>query len=533
VVVAVIAAVLVEVLPHASAEPRSWQIVAGNDDAGATDLDRNGLADYAPYGADNAGLAVGEQPRDGSDLRLFLSFSVPKAAVDAVKAGGSASVTMRIWEVNNLGPRKLVIEAYNVGTLASKSAYNRTDVTPIATLQPIPGRLGVDVTAMMLAMSGGGRLTLRLRTDQPSPLDGKSTNINIATSESRLQENRPLLSVAEALDANPTTTTTGTPTTTTTAPPTTTTTPPTTTPPPTSPPTSAQPPAAITGGSVWPLEFSDEFDGANLDPSKWNVANNSNYGTGSNELECYMARNATVSDGVLSLVGKPDSATGCPGYNYSSGMITTRSFGGGAQKQSWTHGYLEARFRVPEGNIFWAGLASYGAQGSSSWPGYGELDAVEIWPACPNAAWNTLHYDSNGHLQTSPDGVNAATGEVDGGKGACLTKSSTSFAGALTEGFHTFGVAWTPNRIMWTVDGRVTYTFNGDNNTMNWVANGRPQSRQFAAPTTDFWNQPHTITLGLAMGGDGPGYFGWSPTNTIGPTSGAMVVDYVRQWGMP
>jgi beta-glucanase (GH16 family) len=535
-VVAVLGAVLVEVLPHAGADARSWKIVATNDDAGAVDLNRDGLAEYAPYGDTNAGLAVGEQPRDGADLRLFVPFSVPKAAVDAVKAGGTATVNLRVWEVNNLGPRKLVVEAYNVGTVASKSAYNRTDLTPIATLQPVEGRLGLDLTEMVGSMTGGGRLTLRFRTDQLNAVDGKSTNVNIATSESRQADNRPTLTVTASSDP----VVTPPPTVPTTTPPveeppttTTTTPPPPVTAPVIPPPSSVQPPAAITGGANWPLQFSDEFDGTGIDSSKWNVANNSNYGVGNNEIECYMARNATVADGILSLTGKPDSSTGCSGYQYSSGMITTRAFGGGAQKQSWTYGYLESRFKVPEGNIWWSGMASYGANGSSSWPGYGELDAVEVYSACPNMVNQTLHYDGGGHVQTSPDMVNALTGDVNNGTGGCISKSSSSFAGTLTSGFHTFGVGWTPNRITWTVDGKVTYYFDGTNNTMNWTENGRPQSRQFPAPTTNFWNQAHTITLGLAMGGGGPAYFGWSPSNTVGPTTGTMQVDYVRQWGMP
>ena len=35
-------------------------------------MNRDGVADYARYGVTNSALSVGEQPRDGSDLRLFL-----------------------------------------------------------------------------------------------------------------------------------------------------------------------------------------------------------------------------------------------------------------------------------------------------------------------------------------------------------------------------------------------------------------------------------------------------------------------------
>ena len=67
---------VMQFLPSAGADDIVVTQVASNTDAGAVDLNRDGRADYAAYGVTNNALSVGEQPRDGSDLRLFLPFDV-------------------------------------------------------------------------------------------------------------------------------------------------------------------------------------------------------------------------------------------------------------------------------------------------------------------------------------------------------------------------------------------------------------------------------------------------------------------------
>ena len=69
--------------------------------------------------------------------------------------------------------------------------------------------------------------------------------------------------------------------------------------PPTKPPPpdpgNGQPPAAVTGGATWRNVFSDEFSGTAVDATKWNVPNNSNFGSGNDEDQCYRSANVTVS----------------------------------------------------------------------------------------------------------------------------------------------------------------------------------------------------------------------------------------------
>jgi beta-glucanase (GH16 family) len=80
------------------------------------------------------------------------------------------------------------------------------------------------------------------------------------------------------------------------------------------------------------LAFSDEFNGAALDETKWN------YRIDSKGLSTELPANVTVSGGLLHLnVLKQDSR----GKHYTGGGIIS--------KTEFLHGYYEARFRIPAG----------------------------------------------------------------------------------------------------------------------------------------------------------------------------------------
>lgn len=286
--------------------------------------------------------------------------------------------------------------------------------------------------------------------------------------------------------------------------------------------------------SGYVLKWSDEFDGTSVDTTKWNIGNNSTYGDGNNEIQCYLSGNVKQTGGNLVLTGtKLASPISCAGVSkeYSSGRVATDTRAGGSKQTfAFTQGYIEARAKAPQGNIFWPAFWLQGAQGAPGWPAYGEFDISELYPACENMTTGTLHYDSDGnptngsagHIQTSPDVYNVANYTANN-KGGC-----TAGLGAINNDFHIYALEWTTNRLTWLIDGRVMFYFDGTDNNMKWVENGVTQKKPFIAPTTDFWNIAHTITVNLAMGGTGPTYYGWSPTNTKGPTTGDYVIDYVR-----
>jgi beta-glucanase (GH16 family) len=529
----VLVAGALQLLPSAGADDVSIKQVASKDDSGLVDVTRDGVGDYAQYGITNEALSVGEQPGDGSDLRLVLPFRVSSDALDAVHDGGSANISMKVWRADNLGARSVVIESFNNTEALTKASYARTGVR-VASVVPVEGRLAVDVTDQVDSMTTPGFFTLRLRLDQPAPkTGGQLTQVNIATADAHNATNRPVLSISSSAPAAqppavtvptnpPTTVATDAPTTTTT------TTPPVTTPPP--PPStpiadSSQPPAGVTGGATWKPIFDDEFDGTSVNSSNWNVQNQSNYGSGNREDECYMAANTTVAGGALNLIGKRETVSGCgsnpdggSSYFFTSGMVTTRAQGGGL-KFKYRQGYAEIRMRVPRGNLYWPAFWLVGAGDGSSpgWPDYGEFDVTEIYGTHPDISESNFHKADGSIGAGTHDVANLLLDSA----GININPPAALLTGG-TNAWHTYGINWTANRLDWYIDGVKVRTYTAK-----------------SAADTAALGYEHSIILNLAMGGDGPAYEGYTGNESGGGYNngnlsadlpGAMQVDYARVW---
>lgn len=227
------------------------------------------------------------------------------------------------------------------------------------------------------------------------------------------------------------------------------------------------------------LVWADEFNGTAVDTTKWNVQNNSTFGSGNHEQECYMAGNTTVSGGSLNLAARAGGA-GCSGYTVSSGMVTTRAQQG-TQKFAFTHGYAEARIKVgPLGPAAWPAFWLVGGQGAPGWPAYGEIDVVEMYGLQPGIAETAYHNSSGKH----------------GG--------SATNMGSLSD-YHVYAVEWTPTKIVWWFDNKIVSSYNTAN------------------------SYSHTIILNYAIGGAGPEYYGYNG-NPSSSLPSVMSVDYVRIW---
>ena len=113
------------------------------------------------------------------------------------------------------------------------------------------------------------------------------------------------------------------------------------------------------------------------------------------------------------------------GYAYTSGLLTTqKSF-------TQTYGYFEVRAQVPVGTGLWPGFWLLSANGI--WPP--EIDVLE-------QIGSGSTYNSNGIFSTVPG----------------ATQVHGTFLGTdLSQGFHTYGMAWTPQTITFYVDGQQTY----------------------------------------------------------------------------
>jgi len=232
--------------------------------------------------------------------------------------------------------------------------------------------------------------------------------------------------------------------------------------------------------SDYQLMFSDEFTGNSLDTSKWNTSylwgpylainNEEQYYIdigGSDAASSYSP--FSVSNGVLSItadlsnnspVDIPPASLPGPNENiwqnfpeyqqgpysgapdYTSGVITSYdSF-------KFVNGYAEIRAKVPQGDGLWPAFWLLNAYYVGRLP---EIDIMEILGENPSTGYHTFHHnDSSG---------NAVQNQY--------TSSRTTTSAGYADGFHTYGVRWTPSEIIWYVDGIEVGTHTqpqGDNN---------------------------------------------------------------------
>lgn len=175
--------------------------------------------------------------------------------------------------------------------------------------------------------------------------------------------------------------------------------------------------------SNWTLTFNDEFDGTSLDTTKWATKYIDGARTNNDELEWYVddAENHVVSDGTLKLVAEKQVSQS--GYPYTSGMISSHiSF-------SQAYGYWEGRMKLPKGKGLWPAL--WMLPTPAAWPP--EIDIMENLGNNVYTVYMTNHWanSSGGHQQ-------------NGG----------SYTGPdFSAGFHTLGVEWSSDLIVWYIDG--------------------------------------------------------------------------------
>jgi beta-glucanase (GH16 family) len=223
------------------------------------------------------------------------------------------------------------------------------------------------------------------------------------------------------------------------------------------------------------LTFQDEFDGSGVDPRKWNIIARNIYYPG--VLSAHNPDMVSVHDGYLRIDLRPSPFRS---MKYSGGEIDTRDI------FSQQYGYFEARIKMPAGRgvhpAWWLWPQS------DRWPP--EIDIAEIKGSEPTHVYMTVHWPEDGIVREHPEQVDF---------------SGDHFAEApyedpdITQDFHVFGLAWTPDTLVWYIDGAERHR------TSEHV------------PT-----EPFMLILDLAL----DGYGGAPDASTVLPVS--MLVDYVR-----
>lgn len=243
----------------------------------------------------------------------------------------------------------------------------------------------------------------------------------------------------------------------------------------------------------WELVWEDEFNGTELDTTKWSyqTGTGSEYGLtdwGNKELQYYRERNVTVSDGMLHITAKRESFGG---KGYTSGRIRTIG------KGDWTYGRFEFRAKLPRGQGFWSAIWMLSTdEAYGGWAASGEIDIMENIGKEPITVHGTLHYGAPWPYNQS--------------KGAAYETSGWPFS----REFYTYALEWEEGEMRWYVNNQLYQTLGeGD-----WDSRGH----DFPAP----FDKRFHLLLNVAVGGDWPG-------NPDGTTEfpQEMVVDYVKVYG--
>ncbi len=176
----------------------------------------------------------------------------------------------------------------------------------------------------------------------------------------------------------------------------------------------------LPAGKEWKLFWSDEFNGDKLDETKWN-----RLGDWARRDGFWVKEDAYVSGkGTLILRTKKD------GDRYTCGAINTQG------KFEHAFGFYVARCKMPKqpGHwpAFWMMSSGVGKVGNDGRDGT-EIDIVEI-PWRDGKVTFNLHWDGYGKDHKSA------------GTNATIPK--------LTEGFHDYGLLWTPEEYVFYVDSK-------------------------------------------------------------------------------
>jgi beta-glucanase (GH16 family) len=273
----------------------------------------------------------------------------------------------------------------------------------------------------------------------------------------------------------------------------------------------AEPPA-----DAWRPVWSDEFDGKDIDKTKWDFDTGNgfyNYGAntwisgwGNGELQYYTRDpdNAFVKEGMLHIRAVKESLHGC---GFTSARLKTRKRDG-SPLCNQTYGKFEFRAKLPTGKGVWPALwmlpqdEKYGG-----WASSGEIDVMEARGQEPTKVLGSLHFGSSW-----PANAHVSNDYVLPGKGTIAD-------------FHVYAIEWEPGEIRWYVDGHqvAAQSFWWSSSRTDGSKGQNPANETDLNPWPAPFDQPFYLIMNVAVGGNFPGN---PDKTTVFPAE--MVVDYVR-----
>ena len=273
------------------------------------------------------------------------------------------------------------------------------------------------------------------------------------------------------------------------------------TPTPTSTPSPTPTPTSPEGELLWSEEFNGSSSTA-LSSSTWDVnvgdgcaAPYNNCGWGNGEKQYYLANaNKLDGDGNLVITAKRTDSSDSRSCYYgkcawTSGKVTTQD------KVLFTYGYIEARIQSTGGGGTWPAFWMLGNDiKTNPWPGCGEIDIMESEGNQPYTNWMTIH----------------RPGSIWGGNSPIGTTKTFNYK--LSDGFHNYGIMWTPTSIEWRIDGVSYFTVN----------RSRVGSGPWPFGENDGKSPKFYVIANVAMGGNMGGVI------DAGLQSDSLKIDWIR-----
>lgn len=231
---------------------------------------------------------------------------------------------------------------------------------------------------------------------------------------------------------------------------------------------------------VWADEF--DTDGA-PDPAKWDQEEGR---IRNGELQYYTRgrrQNARVAGGLLVLEAHREDFAGA---TFTAASVMTKG------KASFRHARIEVRARLPRGRGVWPAIWLLGTNiGEVGWPRCGEIDVMEFVGFDPRAVHANVHSDTQNHMRGNGRGTRVALADA-------------------SDAFHVYGVRWDRQRMVFTIDGDVTFEVVNDGSGVgSWP-----------------FDQPFYLLLNFAVGGSWGGQHGVD--ESVFPQR--LEIDWVRVW---
>jgi beta-glucanase (GH16 family) len=262
--------------------------------------------------------------------------------------------------------------------------------------------------------------------------------------------------------------------------------------------------------------FTEDFDGTEIDRSRWRVRDN----TFLNQDQAWITKDAvTVHDGYLDIAGRKLSVAQSkmnlnalyPGVNtlrdYSTGYIDTidtAGYGNAAgDRFGQKYGHFEIRAWVPSEATMSRGI----------WPAFwlradhqpGEIDPMESYGAPSIRSFDpSSSYEWNSWADTS-QGSSTGPKQMTQGRADVGTDK-------IWQGWHTYGVNWSPGCLRYLYDGRTVGVVEFDDPTTQ---------PYFRGPTFD---DTFHLRLNMQVGSN---YWGWADDEHTRPEF-SYRVDWVR-----